>query len=82
MADVSDNEVRELLAANVNTLLAARGWSGHDLAREAGENPETIKRLRRASNDVRFGVIVRVAAALGTTIDDLLDSERIHAASA
>lgn len=81
MLDVTDDEIRERIAANVNRLLEKKGWSGHDLAREARESSETIKRLRRGQNDVRVGVVVRVAAALKVPVDKLVEASELEPAA-
>lgn len=70
---MTDEEVLESLANNVQQRLDALGWSGNKLAQEAHENQPTISRLLNKKNLVSVGSLTRIASALGTTVDWLLD---------
>lgn len=71
MVAVNDNEILNNLAANVERLIADRGWSRRELARRVGENPVTINRLCNGENMPGTGVSLRVAAVLGVPLEQL-----------
>jgi len=68
---LSDNDVLHHLAANLQRLLVARGWSQSDLARATGEPMMTISRIVRAQNMPGIGAIARIAEAFDVSIDRL-----------
>ena len=67
----TDPEVKANLAANVARLLKDRGLTQTDLARMTGDPLMTISRVVRGQNDVRCGVVARIAEALDVSSDRL-----------
>ncbi len=47
MKPVTDDEAKQILAANIRQLLDERSISGRELAKMTGDNPVTINRLLR-----------------------------------
>lgn len=70
---LTDNEVRDNIAANVRRILHDRGWSQSELARRAGENPMIISRICRGNHVPHAGIVCRVAEALDVTVDRLVN---------
>jgi|688.fasta_scaffold1536485_1 transcriptional regulator with XRE-family HTH domain len=68
----TDLEVRKRIAANVTNLLEVRGLSRRDLAKKTGDAPATVARVAQGKHTAQAGVVVRVADALGVTVDRLL----------
>lgn len=68
----SDREIRSRIAANVTNLLEVRGWSRRDLAKATGDCVATVARVAQGKHTSQAGVVVRVADALGVTVDRLL----------
>ncbi len=71
---ITDDEVRENVAENVNRFLGEKGWTQQDLADKSGESLRNIGRICRAENVVRVGLLARCAEALGVNLDRLIDS--------
>lgn len=69
---ITDDEIREHVAANVLRLIEEREWSQRDLAEKAGESPMNINRVCRGENVVRVGIVARIAEALGVNVDRLI----------
>lgn len=68
---LTDPQVKKNLAANVARLLEERGISQSQLASRANESEMTISRVVRGTNDVRVGVVVRIAEAFDVSQDRL-----------
>jgi len=69
---LSDPQVTANLAANLARILKDRGLNQTDLARMTGDPLMTISRVVRGTNDVRSGVVARIAEALDVSADRLL----------
>ena len=61
-----------VLAENVRRLRLAADLSQEDLALEAGLDRTYISQVEREKRNVTIEVLARLAAALGTTADQLL----------
>lgn len=72
----SDRDIREMIAFNVTNLLAVRGLSRRDLAKRTGDPVATVARVAQGKHTAQTGVVVRVADALGVTVDRLLTPPR------
>jgi transcriptional regulator with XRE-family HTH domain len=70
----TDLEIRRAIAVNVTNLLEVRGWSRRDLAKVTGDPVATVARVAQGKHTSQSGVVVRVADALGVTVDRLLKS--------
>lgn len=70
---MTDEQVKIVLAANLKELLASRGWSGNRLAHECGEPQPTISRILNGQHVPKLGTITRIADALETSVDYLLN---------
>ena len=68
---MDDRLTIEAIAANLQRLLAAKGWSQVDLARRSGGAEMTVSRIVRGQNMPGAGILGRMAAALGVSVDDL-----------
>jgi transcriptional regulator with XRE-family HTH domain len=75
MDAVNDEDAKRIIADNVQRLLEKRGWSGRQLAEATGDTPMRINDLIRARHTPGIGVVTRVAAALDTSVDYLLQPE-------
>lgn len=66
------SEENRAVAAEINRLLTERGWSGRELARQAGIPPATV--TRKLADLTAFDVddLAKIAAALGVPLRDLL----------
>lgn len=66
------SEENRAVAAEINRLLAERGWSGRELARQAGIPTATV--TRKLADLTAFDVddLVKIASALGVPLRDLL----------
>lgn len=71
----SDRIVRTTIGRNVCRLLEMRGLSRRDLAKRTGDPVATVSRVAAGSHTSQAGVVVRVAEALGVTVDRLLQGE-------
>lgn len=72
MKAVSDLEARTLFSQNVNRLLVETGRNVHWLMVVTQENANRIYPACRGETNVSVGLMTRVAAALGVTLDDLV----------
>jgi len=75
MNQVTDEQVKTALAANLKALLISRGWSGNRLAHECGEPQPTISRILNGQHVPKLGTITRIADALQTSVDYLLNRQ-------
>lgn len=54
----------------------AKGWTQEDLSRESGVSRNTIVKIEKGDTDgIRFGIIKKIASALGTTVQELFFSD-------
>ncbi len=68
----TDREVRQTIAGNVQYFLEVRGLSRRDLAKRTGDPVASVARVAAGSHTSGTGIVVRVADALGVTLDRLL----------
>jgi transcriptional regulator with XRE-family HTH domain len=71
-AVITDETLKEHLAANVSRLLEQRGMSIRDLASITGEAPITISRICRGLVMPGTGITARIASALQVDVGPLL----------
>lgn len=67
---MSDEEALKRIAANAKKFRGDRSLS--EIARDAKTYPASIRRIEEGQNMPGVGLLTRLAAALGTTIDELL----------
>lgn len=72
---MTDEQAKDRVAANVQTLLERRGLSGRALARLTGDSAMRISDVIRGEHVPNIGVLTRIAAALDTTVDYLVMHE-------
>lgn len=70
---VTDDEAKRNIAANVARLLALRGWTQKQLADATGETNMIISRIMREKHVPNAATLARIAEALDTSTDILLD---------
>jgi transcriptional regulator with XRE-family HTH domain len=68
-------ELAGRIAASLRALRRARELSQHDLAKLAGVTASAISQAERADRGLSLATLVRLSAALGITIDELLRGE-------
>jgi transcriptional regulator with XRE-family HTH domain len=68
----TDRDIRRRIAENVTYYLEVRGLSRRDLAKKTGDSPSSIARVASGKHTAGAGVVVRVADALGVSVDRLL----------
>jgi transcriptional regulator with XRE-family HTH domain len=66
--------VDTLVRQRLRGLRSARGWSLEALAARTGFNASTISRLETGRRRLALDLLVPIAAALDTTIDELVDT--------
>ena len=71
---VTDSEAKTNIATNVKRRMDELGMSQAQLARATGENEVRISSVVRAVHLPSGGFLARLAEALRTSIDDLLDT--------
>jgi transcriptional regulator with XRE-family HTH domain len=76
---MSDDKAASHLAANVRHLRAARGFTQQQLARLSGVPRPTWANLESGSANPTISVLMRVAAALQVSIEELLQAPRAAA---
>lgn len=69
---IDEAKAIENLAANVERLMEARGWSASELARKSEQKPMTISRILHRSHMSTVPVVASIAAAFGVSMDSLL----------
>jgi transcriptional regulator with XRE-family HTH domain len=70
MQDMSDDEAREVIAANVSRLRGDRSLS--DIARACDTSAGAIQQIERGDRMPGAGLMTRLAAAFGVSLDDLV----------
>ena len=65
----------ELARCRLRSLRTARGWSLDELARRSHIGPSTISRIETGHRRISLDHLVSLAAALETTVDDLLSGD-------
>ena len=61
------------LGEQIIALRDAKGWSMNELARRSGLNPPTLQKIEKGlSADPSVSLVVAIARALGTSVEDLL----------
>ena len=68
-------EIVGRVAASLRAVRRARKLSQHDLGHLAGVTASAISQVERAERGLSLATLVRLSAALGVTIDDLLRGE-------
>jgi transcriptional regulator with XRE-family HTH domain len=68
-------EIVARVAASLRAVRRARGMSQHDLGDLAGVTASAISQVERAERGLSLATLVRLSAALGVTVDDLLRGE-------
>ena len=74
MADVTAQH----LAANLKRMREARGWSQQQLADCSGVPRPTIANLESGEGNPTLNVMLRVAAALGASLEELISDTHCH----
>ncbi len=70
MNDKMDSKI----GANIKKLLKKNGLSKSDLVRETGLDYHTIAKIERGvTPDPRVHTLTKIAVALGTTVDELMN---------
>ncbi|MEW2358742.1 XRE family transcriptional regulator [Spirillospora sp. NPDC029432] len=67
-------EVDALVRRRIRGLRAARGWSLDDLASRCYLSPSTLSRIETGHRRIGLDQLVSIARALGTTLDQLVES--------
>jgi transcriptional regulator with XRE-family HTH domain len=73
--ELSATGVGGQVAASLRALRRSRGMNQHQLADLAAVTPSAISQAERAERSLSLATLVRLAAALGITVDDLLSGE-------
>jgi transcriptional regulator with XRE-family HTH domain len=76
MATVTDEAAKRVLAANIQARLMACGMSQRALSRETGDPHMTINGVVRGQHMPGAGLLTRIADALDTTVEALLQPTR------
>ena len=74
-AVLSPPEIVDRVAASLRGVRRARKLSQHDLGDLGGVSASAISQVERAERGLSLATLVRLSAALGVTIDDLLRGE-------
>ncbi|MFB9892358.1 helix-turn-helix domain-containing protein [Planobispora takensis] len=70
-----DAELDGLVRQRIRGLRTARGWSLDDLAARCYLSPSTLSRIETGHRRISLDQLVSIARALGTTLDQLVESE-------
>lgn len=71
---LTDNEIRENLAANMRRLISDRRLSQMELSRRTGETQPTISNILRGKHLPSAGIVFRLAEAFDVSVDRLLSA--------
>ena len=69
-----DTDVDALVRQRIRGLRVARGWSLDDLARRCHLSPSNLSRIETGHRRVALDQLIPIAQALGTTLDQLVES--------
>jgi transcriptional regulator with XRE-family HTH domain len=69
-----DSELDELVRRRIRGLRVALGWSLDDLAGRCFLSPSTLSRIETGHRRISLGQLSSIARALGTTLDQLVES--------
>ena len=69
-----DTDVDALVRQRIRGLRVARGWSLDDLARRCHLSPSNLSRIETGHRRVALDQLIPIARALGTTLDQLVES--------
>jgi transcriptional regulator with XRE-family HTH domain len=72
IATPSRKDAREILALNIKSLRAERGWSQEDLALEAELHRTFIAHVEMGRRNISLDNIQKIARALGVSVGELL----------
>jgi len=69
-----DGDLDTIVRQRVRGLRVARGWSLDELAARCHLSPSTLSRIETGHRRIALDQLVPIAAALGTTLDQLVES--------
>src|SRR5579863_2302697 len=69
-----EEDVDALVRQRIRGLRVARGWSLDDLARRCHLSPSNLSRIETGHRRIALDQLASIARALGTTLDQLLES--------
>src|SRR5215472_1966634 len=69
-----DTDVDSLVRQRIRGLRVARGWSLDELARRCQLSPSNLSRIETGHRRVALDQLIPIARALGTTLDQLVES--------
>ncbi len=70
-----DGDLDGLVRKRIRGLRAARGWSLDELAARCYLSPSTLSRIETGHRRIALDQLAPIARALGTTLDQLVESE-------
>lgn len=73
----SEKKAAEVLASNLNWLMAEHRYTERDLEKASGVSAKTINNIKNARHGTKIDVIEAVAAVFGLSVSLIL-SERLH----
>lgn len=62
----------QAIKSNVDKLLAAKGWTRYRLSKASGVSMTVIYSLDKKESGPTADTLVKIASALGVTVDELL----------
>jgi len=71
-----DGELDALVRQRIRSLRTARGWSLDELAARSYLSPSTLSRIETGHRRIALDQLAPIARALGTTLDQLVESGR------
>lgn len=78
MPSMEDAEDIAKIGETIRSLRTARGWTLEELSRRSGEPVNTIARIERGENEARVLGFVRIAHALGVSLDKITAGIRLR----
>jgi transcriptional regulator with XRE-family HTH domain len=70
-----DKDLEDLVRQRIRGLRVARGWSLDELASRSLISPSTLSRIETGHRRVALDQLVTIARVLGTTLDQLVESD-------
>ncbi|MEE6260015.1 helix-turn-helix domain-containing protein [Plantactinospora sonchi] len=70
-----DDDVEAVVRQRIRGLRIARGWSLDELARRCLISPSTLSRIETGHRRIALDQMVTIARVLGTTLDQLVESD-------